>query len=1363
MNAMFSILVDSAAKGLILLALAWLVAAAMRRSSASARHMAWALALCGLLLIPILSAALPKWQLPILPNHAIVAPIPQPATAQAPSRPAPIDAPAIMTSSPMPPVAAQEPPAPMPQPRTTMALPPLPPGAWLTAIWLGVGAAALVPLCAGMVCVGRLIRRSKRLDDAPWPELVRSLSAQLSLRRPVRLFKTDAPTMPMAVGVVRPAIILPAESDTWPDEKRRAVLLHELAHIRRWDCLTHILTRLACVVHWFNPLAWMALHRLQNERERACDDLAIEAGARPVNYAHQLLEIARTMQAGAATATAAIPMARKTQLEGRLLAILDATRNRRGLTRFATVLSIALAAGILLPLSCARLTKAGTNKYLRPPITLSAHKYYVTGGAITVNISIGNWDYESSGPMRKFLRFEGRDYPIGYASVISGNAGEGFGLQNPVPNGMRPDEMPWLKPGKHKISIVVRDVKIRAKSNTQEKQPVLASFDEVVTNEVEYEVVDRFPDGYFELIRDKKLVDAVRQKFAGIRYWPGNSYPSFRLHWKAGLPVNLAYDIAIQAENETTTRTVATIALEAGGDEHSYCLSMTENSEFPKELEGKRIRLIMTPSFKAAMSEPSIRKFYGETVVTDWMRLKLDIDSAAINLQDIGITRRTHTDVKQNEGVSEQKALGVVLRPGKDGGGIEVMSGRNSRIMQLSGIREPKDALNMAQASLEQLAASETKRIPAQPDDFTWIAIQTDFDENLVMLIDASVDLDQQFSWWNLDQKTTSLVVVTGEPNDKQRYEMGLGHGSMTQFYMKAKKHLGQLEWKYLGDGPTGKKYHLEFSEQAGMPFKQVMAKDIEYKSGNLTIFDNGETWIGIEVKSWGTTGTGKEIRETRPAINQTSGSLTIHIVDPAGGAIASAEALVQKLPLYDCIGWRRAQDGIVVFERSDLADFYGQPVKECIVSVRAKGYAPQVVRVIPGQNQAKTIALNQGKAIEMTLQDEAGRPIPDTLEPSVVTKDGSYGFNIKTQSSDTFGSHKLNLCPMEKRGGGKFLFHWNESIPEFNVVVSEPGFIRPFQAQFKSDQWAGGRIVVKLSTPGSTQAARGSIPGIMTGAFRNFDVSIRNVNVLREYQGWKRPALEIFAQAANRGETRLFMDRNGHNWQIEVDGKWYEWVDPRVYTGASFNGIPMIIEPHFGQAITEFLPGALFDDLHCVIDRNWREIPAGHEEQYAMRGYGDSFIVAKPSEYGEPLNLEAGKHRVRLAIVCTAMPYEPYRSVSAPVSVEVLGQSGPLSAAEARLAAAEKALETAQGQYNAGVALRVDVRKAEYELARAKADAGGDRKAALEAKLKWAEEELSTAKGQYDAGVAPRENVRKAEIQLKEAEAELARFKARK
>ena len=104
-------------------------------------------------------------------------------------------------------------------------------------------------------------------------------------------------------------------------------MCHELAHVARFDCLTHTFAVAACALYWFHPAMWWIARQLRIERELACDDRVIAMGAEPREYAGHLLEIAYSFGGRRAPALA-VSMARPGQLEGRMLAALDAARNR---------------------------------------------------------------------------------------------------------------------------------------------------------------------------------------------------------------------------------------------------------------------------------------------------------------------------------------------------------------------------------------------------------------------------------------------------------------------------------------------------------------------------------------------------------------------------------------------------------------------------------------------------------------------------------------------------------------------------------------------------------------------------------------------------------------------------------------------------------------------------------------------------------------------------------------------------------------------------------------------------------------------------------------------------------------------------
>jgi TonB family protein len=132
----------------------------------------------------------------------------------------------------------------------------------------------------------------------------------------------------------------------------RAVLLHELAHIARHDCWTLAMAELAVALYWFHPLAWWAASRMRRERERACDDRVLAAGITASGYATDLLEVARGRLDAALPAPA---MARASNLEARLRAILDPTVRRRDMGAKAVGVVAAAAFLVLAPLAALRL------------------------------------------------------------------------------------------------------------------------------------------------------------------------------------------------------------------------------------------------------------------------------------------------------------------------------------------------------------------------------------------------------------------------------------------------------------------------------------------------------------------------------------------------------------------------------------------------------------------------------------------------------------------------------------------------------------------------------------------------------------------------------------------------------------------------------------------------------------------------------------------------------------------------------------------------------------------------------------------------------------------------------------------------
>ena len=378
-------LTASAMKATLLLGVVALLCALLRRRAAATRHLLWTLSLCAALLLPFLSIVA-VWDVPVLPAQISALSAEQSVEAAGSTAEASLSpvrgrqqsvevSPAVKegdpvgtdfraavasVESPRSPAKAAAVEAVSPQGNAT-AVPPRGDANrwsklvnWALVVWLAGVVLLLLRLAVGCAATRLLTRGAVEFGDPLMSELFASLLSELRLPGSVRLLRSERTLMPIVCGVVRSVVLLPSSADEWSAERRRMVLLHELTHVARRDCLTQMLAQAACAFYWFNPFVWHAARRLRVEREQACDDYVLSIGTKPSDYAHHLLEIARYLQEHSIfqwSQTTTVAMARRSQLEGRLLAILSREGKRRamsqlmtaGVTAFVFVLFLSLA------------------------------------------------------------------------------------------------------------------------------------------------------------------------------------------------------------------------------------------------------------------------------------------------------------------------------------------------------------------------------------------------------------------------------------------------------------------------------------------------------------------------------------------------------------------------------------------------------------------------------------------------------------------------------------------------------------------------------------------------------------------------------------------------------------------------------------------------------------------------------------------------------------------------------------------------------------------------------------------------------------------------------------------------------------
>lgn len=337
----------------VLLAAAGLVSLALYRASAAVRHLAWFLALAASVVLAVSAPIVPRIDVPVrammtpparlLPAIASDARVPR-------ARPVVIVGPRAITIARRPmeiviPATAEDPGA---APKLAGAFPFIPLIVWFVGFALVTGRARL-----GHSRLASIVDDAQRLTSADWRAAIRDASIDVGVKRDVEVFESDEVTSPMTSGFLNPVIVVPMEAREWNAERRHIVLVHELAHIARFDYLAQLIATLACAIFWFHPLAWIAASRLRAEAEHAADDHVLNAGTVGVTYATHLLDIAR-QHSGDLTPAAAVGMVRSSRLEGRFRAMLDSRRSRASVSARLQAFAATVTFCAMLPVAALR-------------------------------------------------------------------------------------------------------------------------------------------------------------------------------------------------------------------------------------------------------------------------------------------------------------------------------------------------------------------------------------------------------------------------------------------------------------------------------------------------------------------------------------------------------------------------------------------------------------------------------------------------------------------------------------------------------------------------------------------------------------------------------------------------------------------------------------------------------------------------------------------------------------------------------------------------------------------------------------------------------------------------------------------------
>ena len=170
---------------------------------------------------------------------------------------------------------------------------PLTTAGWGAILWI-VGAALLIGrILVGYGIVWCLRQQAQVQHDGPLCDALRQARRTLDYYPKVEVATSPSISSPMALGILRPIIVFPADLvEKLRTDELTLILMHELAHVRRWDNLTRLLHRLVSAVLFFHPAVWLCGRMLRREAEQACDDLVVYATGHSEAYARGLAHVA---------------------------------------------------------------------------------------------------------------------------------------------------------------------------------------------------------------------------------------------------------------------------------------------------------------------------------------------------------------------------------------------------------------------------------------------------------------------------------------------------------------------------------------------------------------------------------------------------------------------------------------------------------------------------------------------------------------------------------------------------------------------------------------------------------------------------------------------------------------------------------------------------------------------------------------------------------------------------------------------------------------------------------------------------------------------------------------------------------------
>jgi len=330
----------------LILGLAAFIGSLVRKRFPTGAHLAWVLAFCAVIILPLATAFVP-WRSVLYLNILPGQPIEMRHLARTGTNPGPVNSRSAGPRQSAYTPAEESQPAESEPPSFVVLILEAPWLVGLSLLWFAGFLAVAVRSAYGLHSL-RMIRRYGTNPISSEQLIIEAerLSADLGQRRifDLRICATAEMPIPMTWGVIRPTILLPRDAEGWTPKRFEATMLHELSHVRRYDYLSQLMAEFVCAIYWFNPFVWMSARTMRSDAELAADEAVLHAGLKPSDYAAELLMLAADLgNRPIPFATLGTPAMTNSKIETRLESILAPTAGRRGVTTIQLLAALSAA------------------------------------------------------------------------------------------------------------------------------------------------------------------------------------------------------------------------------------------------------------------------------------------------------------------------------------------------------------------------------------------------------------------------------------------------------------------------------------------------------------------------------------------------------------------------------------------------------------------------------------------------------------------------------------------------------------------------------------------------------------------------------------------------------------------------------------------------------------------------------------------------------------------------------------------------------------------------------------------------------------------------------------------------------------